>query len=94
MPSSATIVRAMRVACSMSELAPEVGSPKMYSSAARPPIAMTMRAIMSARVIKLLSSSGTTSAWPPVRPRARMVTLWTGSRSSIAHAARAWPDSW
>src|SRR5699024_8285652 len=57
-------------------------------------IAMTMRASISARVMSDLSSSGTTRAWPPVRPRARIVTLWTGSRSSMAHAASACPDSW
>ena len=59
----------------MSRDAPVVGSAKTSSSAARPPIAITSRAIISDRVIRHLSSSGTTSACPPVRPRGRIVTL-------------------
>ena len=75
MPYSVTIARAILVACSMSDTAPVVGSRNTSSSAARPPIANTSRAIISERVIRPLSSSGTAIAWPPVRPRARIVTL-------------------
>ena len=75
MPYSVTIARAILVAWSMSENAPVVGSWNTSSSAARPPIAKTSRAIISERVIRPLSSSGTASACPPVRPRARIVTL-------------------
>ena len=75
MPYSVTIARAILVAWSMSDDAPVVGSWKTSSSAARPPIAITRRAIISERVIRPLSSSGTVMAWPPVRPRARIVTL-------------------
>ena len=59
----------------MSEEAPVVGSAKTSSSAARPPMAITSRAIISDRVISPLSSSGTTRACPPVRPRGMIVTL-------------------
>ena len=75
MPYSVTIARAILVACWMSETAPVVGSRNTSSSAARPPIAKTSRAIISERVIRPLSSSGTETACPPVRPRAKMVTL-------------------
>ena len=75
MPYSVTIARAILVACSMSDDAPVVGSRNTSSSAARPPIANTSRAIISERVIRPLSSSGTARACPPVRPRARIVTL-------------------
>ena len=75
MPYSVTIALAILVAWAMSEDAPVVGSANTNSSAARPPIAITSRAIISDRVIRDLSSSGTTNACPPVRPRGRMVTL-------------------
>ena len=75
MPYSVTIARAILVAWSMSLDAPVVGSWKTSSSALRPPIANTSRAIISERVIRPLSSSGTTSACPPVRPRGRIVSL-------------------
>ena len=75
MPYSVTIARAILVAWSMSLDAPVVGSWKTSSSAQRPPIANTSRAIISERVIRPLSSSGTTSACPPVRPRGRIVSL-------------------
>ena len=75
MPYSVTIALAILVASAMSEDAPVVGSANTSSSAARPPIAITSRAIISDRVIRDLSSSGTTSACPPVRPRGRIVTL-------------------
>src|ERR1700756_4975747 len=67
-PYSVTMARAILVAWSMSETAPVVGSRNTNSSAARPPIANTSREIISERVIKPLSSSGTETAWPPVRP--------------------------
>ena len=75
MPYSVTIALAILVAWSMSLDAPVVGSWKTSSSAPRPPIANTSRAIISERVISPLSSSGTTSACPPVRPRGRIVSL-------------------
>ncbi len=75
MPYSVTMARATLVAIAMSLDAPVVGSAKTSSSAARPPIAITRRAIISERVIKPLSSSGTTNACPPVRPRGMIVTL-------------------
>ena len=75
MPYSVTIARAILVACSMSEDAPVVGSWNTSSSALRPPIANTSLPIISERVMRPLSSSGTTSAWPPVRPRGRIVSL-------------------
>ncbi|CNN01969.1 Uncharacterised protein [Mycobacterium tuberculosis] len=74
-PNSVTIERAILVACSMSDTAPVVGSRNTSSSAARPPIANTSCAIISERVRRPLSSSGTATACPPVRPRARIVTL-------------------
>ena len=54
MPYSVTIARAILVACSMSDTAPVVGSRNTSSSAARPPIAKTSRAIISERVISPL----------------------------------------
>ncbi|SKZ15780.1 Uncharacterised protein [Mycobacteroides abscessus subsp. abscessus] len=62
MPYSVTIARAILVAWSMSDDAPVVGSWKTNSSDARPPMAITRRAIISERVIRSLSCSGTASA--------------------------------
>ncbi len=75
MPYSVTMALAILVACSMSEEAPVVGSWNTSSSAVRPPIANTSLPIISDRVMSCLSSSGTTSACPPVRPRGRIVSL-------------------
>ena len=75
MPYSTTMALAIFVAISISALAPVVGLPKTSSSAARPPIAKTRRAKSSERLYMPLSSSEAVIACPPVRPRARMVTL-------------------
>ena len=75
MPYSVTIARAILVACSMSLEAPVVGSPKTSSSAERPPMAKTSWAKSSSRLYMPLSSSSAVMANPPVRPRARIVTL-------------------
>ncbi|SKW57987.1 Uncharacterised protein [Mycobacteroides abscessus subsp. abscessus] len=81
------------MACSISDTAPVVGSRNTSSSAARPPIAKTSCAIISDLVARPLSSSGTAMACPPVRPRAKMVTLYTRSISGMAQAASVWPAS-
>ena len=73
---------------------PVVGVPNTSSSAERPPIAKTSCAKSSSRLYMPLSSSSAVMAKPPVRPRARMVTLYTRSMSFSAQAARVWPPSW
>jgi hypothetical protein len=74
-------MRASRVACSMSDDAPEVtfSLPKISSSATRPPIMMARREVICSSDIDSLSRSGSCMTMPSARPRGMMVALWIGS---------------
>ena len=80
-PQRVTIMRASRVACSMSEAAPDVtlSLPKIISSATRPPIMMARREVICSKLIDSLSRSGSCMTMPSARPRGMIVALCTGS---------------
>jgi hypothetical protein len=82
MPHSATMWRAMRVACRRSLVAPEVtwSSPNTSSSAALPPMHTSMWARSCWRVVEYSSLSGTWLTMPSAWPRGTMVA-WGGQSS-------------
>jgi hypothetical protein len=81
MPHSATMWRAMRVACRRSLVAPEVtwSSPNTSSSAALPPMHTSMWARSCWRVVEYSSLSGTWLTMPSAWPRGTMVA-WGGEK--------------
>ena len=89
-------MRASRVACSMSDAAPDVtfSRPNTSSSATRPPIMIASRDVICSRLIDSLSRSGSCITMPSARPRGMMVALCTGSVALTLRATMAWPPSW
>lgn len=66
--------------------------PKMISSAARPPIQTTRRAIISCLVTEFVSSSGSCVTIPRAFPLGTMVALYRGTAPSVNKAHSAWPE--
>ena len=79
-PHLVTISRASRVADAMSDDAPDVTSesPKMSSSATRPPMQTSSLASICLRDMLVSSESGSCATMPSAEPRGTMVALWTG----------------
>ena len=97
MPYCVTMARAMPVAFSMSLEAPVVfsSSPKMSSSAARPPQSTAILFLASVRVVRKCSSSSTCMVKPRApEVRGTMVILETGAEPFCMAATMAWPVSW
>mmetsp|Transcript_28368 Transcript_28368/g.61709 ORF Transcript_28368/g.61709 Transcript_28368/m.61709 type:complete len:299 (-) Transcript_28368:25-921(-) len=98
-PSCVTIMRAVRDTCWKSPLAPVVmsSSPKMSSSAMRPPSATHIWFSRYWRLYSPLSrrsSLGAKNVRPPAAPRGTIEILVTGSYSGIRAPTMAWPASW
>mmetsp|Transcript_34583 Transcript_34583/g.75592 ORF Transcript_34583/g.75592 Transcript_34583/m.75592 type:complete len:210 (-) Transcript_34583:1763-2392(-) len=96
MPYLVTMSRASRVACCRSLLAPVVtsASPKMSSSATRPPMQTSRRASSCLREMEVWSRSGSCVTMPSAMPRGTMVALCTGRAPSVCSATSACPPSW
>ena len=95
MPYRVIMARAMEVACSMSLLAPVVTESKQSSSAARPPVSVTILAKASCLSIRKRSSSSACMVNPRApEVRGMMVILCTGEAPFCLAATRAWPTSW
>mmetsp|Transcript_25477 Transcript_25477/g.83866 ORF Transcript_25477/g.83866 Transcript_25477/m.83866 type:complete len:240 (+) Transcript_25477:2033-2752(+) len=96
MPYLVTIARASWVAIFRSEDAPVVTSPspKMSSSATRPPMHTSSLARSCLRETLVSSFSGSCVTMPSAIPRGTMVALWTGCAPSVWSATSAWPPSW
>mmetsp|Transcript_20141 Transcript_20141/g.34678 ORF Transcript_20141/g.34678 Transcript_20141/m.34678 type:complete len:286 (-) Transcript_20141:69-926(-) len=90
------MARAKAVACLRSLLAPVVMSsePKMISSATRPPMHTSSRAIICFFEMLVASSSGNCVTMPRAMPRGTMVALCTGSAPKVWIATNACPPSW
>ena len=79
----------------MSLLAPVVISPKMSSSAARPPHSVAIFCLASVRVVRKCSSSSTCMVKPSApEVRGTIVILVTGAVPFCVAATMAWPVSW
>ena len=95
MPYCVTMARASCVAFSMSLEAPVVISPKMSSSAARPPHSTAILSLASWRVVRKCSSSSTCIVKPSApEVRGTIVILETGAEPFCMAATMAWPVSW
>lgn len=98
-PICVTMARAVRVTCMKSFEAPVVtfSSPKMSSSAMRPPSATAMTFSRYERLYSpdsRRSSLGAKKVSPPAPPRGTMLIFVTGSYSGRSAPTSAWPASW
>mmetsp|Transcript_6545 Transcript_6545/g.23763 ORF Transcript_6545/g.23763 Transcript_6545/m.23763 type:complete len:557 (+) Transcript_6545:137-1807(+) len=95
-PNVVTICLAIDATWLRSLLAPVVtsASPKITSSAARPPRAPTTRAKICCLEIKDGSSPGMNHVKPLAWPRGIKVTFCTGSWPGVKVPQMAWPTSW
>mmetsp|Transcript_42240 Transcript_42240/g.97789 ORF Transcript_42240/g.97789 Transcript_42240/m.97789 type:complete len:233 (-) Transcript_42240:233-931(-) len=96
MPHCMTMLRARRVACWMSLLAPLVtaSTPNMSSSATRPPMHTSSLASICLRDMDVWSPDGSCITIPSAWPRGMIVALWTGSAPAVLIATSACPPSW